>query len=273
MCTQPAVMKSLLYICSLLGALSGAAQPAAKAFTERTDSGFALYANNPEWYPVTMLFTLDNTNLRFSEGNKLQFVVPPKSERFRIGSFVPARTDAAFRVKYNYRTCMGDVRARPKDTVYLLPFTKGESFLLYQGYNGTFSHGGEQSIDFTMPEGTVVRAIRGGTVVEVVQQNNRQCSEPDCKKYNNYVIILHSDGTFAYYAHIRQSGAQVKPGDSVQAGDAIAYSGNVGYTNGPHLHFSVLSGGFDKWTTWPTKFKTEKGVQLLREGEQYTRNY
>ncbi|RYY86761.1 MAG: M23 family metallopeptidase [Chitinophagaceae bacterium] len=266
-------MRTIFLAFFLFGELFAKAQPAAKAFSERTETGFALYASNPDWYPVTMLFTMENTNLRFSEGTRLQFVLPPRSEKVRIGELVPIKGDASFKLKYSYRTCMGDVNARPKDTVYLLPYSTGESFLLYQGYNGSFSHTGEKSIDFTMPEGTTVRAIRGGSVVEVVQHNDRQCASPDCKKYNNYITILHADGTFAHYAHIRQNGAQVQAGDTVQAGDPIAYSGNVGYTDGPHLHFAVFSGGFERWTTWPTKFRTEKGVALLREREQYLRNY
>jgi murein DD-endopeptidase MepM/ murein hydrolase activator NlpD len=55
----------------------------------------------------------------------------------------------------------------------------------------------------------------------------------------------------------------------------VAYSGNVGWSNGPHLHLAIFAGGFDKWNKVQTRFRTGegKGAVLLREGITYTRNY
>lgn len=61
----------------------------------------------------------------------------------------------------------------------------------------------------------------------------------ECAKYNNYIVIFHSDGTFAEYRHIKMNGSMVKVGDRVEIGQLIAESGNVGYSKRPHLHFAV----------------------------------
>ena len=51
--------------------------------------------------------------------------------------------------------------------------------------------------------------------------------------------IVHADETIATYAHMAFSGVRVRPGQQVQAGTLIGYSGATGYTSGAHLHFVV----------------------------------
>jgi hypothetical protein len=86
---------------------------------------------------------------------------------------------------------------------------------------------------------------------------------------------MHADGTFAYYAHIKFNGAKCTLGDSMKKGDIIAYSGNVGWSSAPHLHFTCFLGGFEKWQTIETKFRIDKGdqVAILVEGNNYVRDY
>ena len=38
---------------------------------------------------------------------------------------------------------------------------------------------------------------------------------------------------------LAEAGAQVRPGQRVQAGERIGLSGNTGYSTAPHLHFAV----------------------------------
>lgn len=51
------------------------------------------------------------------------------------------------------------------------------------------------------------------------------------------MIIQSTDGSnrLSYYYHLRD--ATVKKGDTVNAGDLIAHSGQSGNVTGPHLHF------------------------------------
>nr|WP_314496818.1 M23 family metallopeptidase [uncultured Chryseobacterium sp.] len=157
---------------------------------------------------------------------------------------------------------------------YNLPYKKGEIYKVTQGYNGDYSHIGTNAIDFDMPEGTEILAVRDGMIIEMIQDNKKGCPTDDCRKYANYISIIHSDQTVAIYSHLKYKGSKVKIGDKVKKGDLIALSGNTGKTNGPHLHFSChLNPASTK--TLKTLFKTEEGKKLeyLREGESYLKNY
>ncbi len=248
-----------------------------KIFNEKKVNGFTIYAINNELFPISISLDLDLTNLLFSESTKKIFVVPSKSEKFKIGDLTVAENGSPYNFNYKFKSTIGDVTITNYEKLFLydLPFLKGKSYKIYQGYNGIFSHQNENSIDFTMPEGSEVVAARDGIVVKVVKNNTESCPKEECKKYNNYLMIMHSDGTFANYVHIKYNGTSLNVGDSVKKGDVIASSGNVGWSSGPHLHFVCFLGGFEKWKTLETKFRIDKGDSgiLLKEGNIYLREY
>jgi murein DD-endopeptidase MepM/ murein hydrolase activator NlpD len=99
----------------------------------------------------------------------------------------------------------------------------------------TTTHTGplRHAVDFAMPEGTPIRAARDGTVLE---------SGPSVLKGVEEGVqlqVLHTDGSWAIYGHLKEGASLVSPGQFVQAGDLLAYSGNTGTSTGPHLHFAV----------------------------------
>ena len=74
------------------------------------------------------------------------------------------------------------------------------------------------------------------------QQRQRRKGDEEDKKADgptNYVRIDHDDGTYSYYAHVRQNSVLPAKGTLVQRGDPIASVGNVGRSCGPHLHYQV----------------------------------
>ena len=58
---------------------------------------------------------------------------------------------------------------------YYLPFAAGTRVWVGQGYNGVLSHSGDYAVDFLVPEGTLLAAARGGTIVDLKEDST--CNE------------------------------------------------------------------------------------------------
>jgi len=98
-----------------------------------------------------------------------------------------------------------------------------------------YSGHGHDGVDFGASIGTPVLAALGGEVVGVANTD----SYPGCYSFGKWIMIKHPNGLSTLYAHLSVQGVQV--GDTVQTGQIIGYSGNTGYTTGPHLHFGVYA--------------------------------
>lgn len=85
--------------------------------------------------------------------------------------------------------------------------------------------------DFDAPIGTPVVAASDGTVTMAQFYGG----------YGRAIKIDHGGGVVTMYAHL--SSYAVDVGQSVSAGQVIAYSGNTGTSTGPHLHFTVIVDG------------------------------
>lgn len=271
-------MKRILFVFILyFGIIITSKCQGVKLFYEKWPLGYIIYAANSELYPISVSLELDILNLYFSGGERRVFVIPAKHEKFKIGELSVMQPNERTGFRYKYISTLGDVTVTnyERSFEYDLPFQKGKTYKVYQGYNGSFSHLNENAIDFIMPEGSDVLAARDGLVVRVVQNNTETCPQVECAKFNNYITIMHSDGTFANYGHIKYNGSIYKVGDNVKRGEVIAYSGNVGYSNGPHLHFVCYLGRFGKVNTLETLFRVDKGEKsvLLKENTEYTREY
>lgn len=187
----------------------------------------------------------------------------------------PKNARQAWRYEYRYDWRQGNVQARHDDAFrYRLPYEKGRTFKVIQGFHGRFSHTGEYAyaIDWDMPEGTPICAARGGTVIRVEQEFTGRGLTPDFKDRTNAVLIQHEDGTIGQYSHIRFRGSAVHVGQVVRTGQVIAYSGDVGYSGGYHLHFSVLKPVSGKsLESVPIVFTDGRDtLQELREQHSYT---
>lgn len=112
-----------------------------------------------------------------------------------------------------------------------------------QIYNGR----GHNGIDLGAAVGTPIKAARQGVVIGTGD------TDLTCKgaSYGKWVLIEHDNGLSTVYAHL--SLIKVKEGQKVATGEVVAYSGNTGYTTGPHLHFSVFSSQGIKVSTLQSK--------------------
>ena len=124
---------------------------------------------------------------------------------------------------------------------YAYPFSGIVNPSISQNINGGFTHKGEYkyAIDWQMDVGTPIFAARNGIVVDIESSYNKNGLTPDYFSKANYILILHDDNTLAEYIHLKKNGTICKIGEKVQQGELIGYSGNTGYSTGPHLHFCV----------------------------------
>jgi murein DD-endopeptidase MepM/ murein hydrolase activator NlpD len=74
-------------------------------------------------------------------------------------------------------------------------------------------------------------------------------------QYGNYVMVNHGGGVQTAYAH--NSSLLVSSGQSVAAGEQIAWSGRTGLVTGCHSHFEVWRGG---GRIDPGPFMADRGV-------------
>jgi murein DD-endopeptidase MepM/ murein hydrolase activator NlpD len=86
-------------------------------------------------------------------------------------------------------------------------------------------------LDIGVDTGTPVRAAMEGIVSETGYNSS----------FGNYIVLSHHAGWMSLYGHLQA--VSVKEGQRVASGQMIAYSGNTGYSTGPHLHFSVFKNG------------------------------
>jgi murein DD-endopeptidase MepM/ murein hydrolase activator NlpD len=153
--------------------------------------------------------------------------------------------------------------------VYSLPYPKGTSHFMVQGYNSKLSHQNRLALDFKMKKGSPVTAARDGVVVRVQEGFTKGGISKKYLGKANQVVIRHSDGSQAMYAHLQHNGALVNVGDTVKQGDTIAKSGSTGYSAMPHLHFIVWGPTVSGRSQLPTRFNTKKGVEYLKPGKWY----
>ncbi len=136
----------------------------------------------------------------------------------------------------------GTPDATPRDVEYAYPLQTSQ-LRIEQGWGGAYSHHDVQNrhaVDFAAGIGTPVIAARTGTVMEVEADFARAGLDAETFAGRaNFVRIVHDDGTMALYAHLDVDGVLVRVGQRVRKGEAIGFSGNTGFTAGPHLHFTV----------------------------------
>lgn len=121
----------------------------------------------------------------------------------------------------------------PTDKVYITQYFGNTPFATAnsQVYGGK----GHNGIDLRASIGTPIRASLSGTVVGISNTDAIR----GCYSYGKWVMVEHANGLSTLYAHL--SVQSVSKGQTVSTGQIIGYSGNTGYTTGPHLHFGVYA--------------------------------
>ncbi len=187
-------------------------------------------------------------------------VIPAKSTEV-AATLQPIDQSIGSRYAISWTWVFGDPHAKhDKNARYSTPYGGSEERILSQGVNGKFTHNGlaKYSFDFPLPVGTPILASRSGLVMRITDGHIKAGLTKDMLTKANSVTILHDDNTFATYGHL-DPGAGARAGMRVYAGDLIGFSGNTGFSTGPHLHFSVWKPNFDlEQKTLPIKFYDSK---------------
>jgi murein DD-endopeptidase MepM/ murein hydrolase activator NlpD len=121
----------------------------------------------------------------------------------------------------------------PLDSVFITQYFGNTPFAtanpqIYRGF-------GHDGIDLRASIGTPVKAALSGTVSG--EGNTDLVS--GCYSFGKWIMVKHPDGLSTLYAHL--SLQTVSVGQGVYTGEMVGYSGNTGYTTGPHLHLGVYA--------------------------------
>lgn len=104
--------------------------------------------------------------------------------------------------------------------------SSGQRLYVSGTHNGT---------DFRATMGSPVKAMLSGVVVGT---GNTDLTCPGAS-FGKWVLIDHQNGLASISAHL--SLVNVSAGDMITTGERIGFSGNTGYSTGPHLHISVYA--------------------------------
>jgi murein DD-endopeptidase MepM/ murein hydrolase activator NlpD len=136
----------------------------------------------------------------------------------------------------------------PTDGTWALPLPTGSYYIstCFCMRWGEF-HAGD---DLAAGYGTPIYSVGAGTVA---------ASGP-AQGFGNWVVIDHGNGAFSVYGHMRVLAVSV--GQSVSAGQTIAYVGSEGFSTGPHLHLEIRIGGVSGTPVDPQVWLARRGVNL-----------
>lgn len=120
----------------------------------------------------------------------------------------------------------------PLDKIFVTQYFGNTDFAIRtNAYNGK----GHNGVDFQAAHGTRIKAASDGVIMGTGD------TDKVCKgaSFGKWVLIRHSNGLSTLYAHL--SLIKAYEGQTVRTGDVVGYSGNTGYSTGPHLHFTVYA--------------------------------
>ncbi len=137
----------------------------------------------------------------------------------------------------------------------LLPWQAGERYRVSQGHHsGSHLGNGAWAWDLALPAGTPVLAAHAGVVRLARFDSRRGACDSSAAGDANYVVLDRGDGVESLYLHLGYMAADdrtVQPGQRVERGEVLGYSGQTGWACGPHLHFqlqkSPAAGGTSSW--------------------------
>ena len=110
-----------------------------------------------------------------------------------------------------------------------------------------YASGTHNGVDLGVNSGTPITAAASG-VIQGTGDTDVACPKAS---YGKWVLVKHDNGLTTLMAHF--SLIKVSQGQRVVSGELLGYSGNTGYSTGPHLHISLFASDGVTVGTLPSK--------------------
>lgn len=233
----------------LVGKAAAGGYPLFVEAKKEEDGVWAILAHNAGPAPVYISIGLkDRVNVRVgglsSAGQKS--LEPGARETILLA--IAENPEEKMSFQYETKWVFGRGVTRSEHTgIYRAPFP-GDLTFETNNSSGEEPRSGRMlnSLDILMPEGTPVIAARSGYVMDVAGERDGdkvKGAHPyyeDPTSLGSYVRIVHEDGTWSEYAHLKAGTVVVKAGQRIEAGTQIAESGSTGKVLRPHLGFTIF---------------------------------
>lgn len=130
----------------------------------------------------------------------------------------------------SYPKSKGGILSWPLENVFIT-----QKFGKTVGAEKLYTSGSHNGIDLRASVGTKVINVLDGVVVGTGDTDIYS----GCYSFGRWVMVKHDNGLSTIFAHL--SVITAKKGQRLATGDTIGFSGNTGYSTGPHLHISVYA--------------------------------
>ncbi len=130
----------------------------------------------------------------------------------------------------------------PVDNVYITQY-----FGKTEAGKRLYANGTHNGVDFRASIGTPIKAMADG-VVAGTGDTDVQCNGVS---FGRFILIKYENGLASTFGHL--SLIKVSTGEKVYRGQIVGYSGNTGYSTGPHLHVSIYAKDAVELKTLPSK--------------------
>ncbi|MCM0060346.1 MAG: M23 family metallopeptidase [Algoriphagus sp.] len=239
------------------------------------DNNVNLFATNTADMPYSVLLNFsDLQNMTTPGGGSTVVVANPG--RSKVATLRPTLAGQGSNFRYSYSFARGNVFAKSKSLpAYLLPVPEGTRVEavpinpLEKRIGKEIEGNSYRGISFNLEGTTPILAPRKGVVVSLKMDVQAKGENLSFTAEENFLELYHEDGTFTKITVLKAGSEQVKLGQQVFPGDALALSAGENYAQGPHVRISQVKTVLEKdqffYRTFPITYMSDQGELEIQE--------